>query len=323
MKKIICRTAALLAALVSGSTYAKVTPEEAARLGSELTPMGAEKAGNKDGTIPAWEGGLTKRAAGYKGRGNRYCDPFAADKPLFTITAANVDAVQGQAGGRARWRCSSKYPGLQDERLPDAAHRGLAATASTRRPRTTPPTASSPRNGEALQRCRRSAFRSRSPRPATRRSGTTSALPRRHRALRWNAGRGHARRRLHLVKLRGRDASLRQPGHHAERELNNVMLYFLQIVTRAGAPGRHRSCWCTRPWTRSRSRAAPGSTTPASAACAARRTSPTTTPAPRPTACAPTTDFDMFNGATDRYDWKLVGKKEMYVPYNSYRSNAN
>jgi hypothetical protein len=32
-----------------------------------------------------------------------------------------------------------------------------------------------------------------------------------------------------------------------------------------------------------------------------------------------TTDqFDMFSGATDRYDWKLVGKREMYVPYNSY-----
>ena len=33
-----------------------------------------------------------------------------------------------------------------------------------------------------------------------------------------------------------------------------------------------------------------------------------------------TTDqLDMFNGAPDRYDWKLVGKREIYVPYNSYR----
>jgi hypothetical protein len=28
--------------------------------------------------------------------------------------------------------------------------------------------------------------------------------------------------------------------------------------------------------------------------------------------------LDVFNGATDRYEWKLVGKKEMYVPANSY-----
>ena len=29
-------------------------------------------------------------------------------------------------------------------------------------------------------------------------------------------------------------------------------------------------------------------------------------------------NLDMFNGALDRYDWTLVGKKEMYVPYNNY-----
>ena len=30
-------------------------------------------------------------------------------------------------------------------------------------------------------------------------------------------------------------------------------------------------------------------------------------------------DVSVFNGAIDRFDWKLVGKKEMYVPYSSYR----
>ena len=33
--------------------------------------------------------------------------------------------------------------------------------------------------------------------------------------------------------------------------------------------------------------------------------------------------FDMFNGAPDRYEWKLVGKKEMLVPYNSYRLHSD
>src|SRR3546814_15731340 len=28
---------------------------------------------------------------------------------------------------------------------------------------------------------------------------------------------------------------------------------------------------------------------------------------------------DMFNGALDRYNWKLLGKREMYIPYNSTR----
>ncbi|HZX23456.1 MAG TPA: DUF1329 domain-containing protein, partial [Woeseiaceae bacterium] len=30
-------------------------------------------------------------------------------------------------------------------------------------------------------------------------------------------------------------------------------------------------------------------------------------------------DLDMYNGAPDKYNWKLVGKKELYIPYNSYR----
>ena len=35
-----------------------------------------------------------------------------------------------------------------------------------------------------------------------------------------------------------------------------------------------------------------------------------------------TDDFDMFNGSPDRYNWKLVGKKEMYIPYNSYKLHS-
>ena len=34
-------------------------------------------------------------------------------------------------------------------------------------------------------------------------------------------------------------------------------------------------------------------------------------------------DFGMYNGATDRYNWKLVGKQEMYMPYNSYKLSGN
>ncbi|HEX4872480.1 MAG TPA: DUF1329 domain-containing protein, partial [Nevskiaceae bacterium] len=32
--------------------------------------------------------------------------------------------------------------------------------------------------------------------------------------------------------------------------------------------------------------------------------------------------IDVFNGALDRYNWKLIGKKEMYIPYNSYKINS-
>ena len=73
--------AAFLLGLSCAAT-AKVTPEEAAKLGTVLTPIGAEKAGNAAGTIPAWDGGL-------KADIKRGDNPYAADKPLYTITAQN------------------------------------------------------------------------------------------------------------------------------------------------------------------------------------------------------------------------------------------
>jgi hypothetical protein len=72
-------------------TFGAVTPEEAAKLGTTLTGVGAEMAGNKDGSIPAYTGGLTKPPANYQpGSGSRP-DPFASEKPLFSVNAQNMN----------------------------------------------------------------------------------------------------------------------------------------------------------------------------------------------------------------------------------------
>ena len=34
-------------------------------------------------------------------------------------------------------------------------------------------------------------------------------------------------------------------------------------------------------------------------------------------------DFDMFNGSPNRYNWELKGKKEIYIPYNSYKLHSD
>ncbi len=70
------------------SAHAGVTAQEAAALKTILTPVGAEKAGNAAGTIPAWTGGYTVVPSGYK-QGAPRIDPFAHEKPLFSITAKN------------------------------------------------------------------------------------------------------------------------------------------------------------------------------------------------------------------------------------------
>lgn len=91
MKTRFIITAALLGlAQLGQSAMAAVTAEEAESLKSTLTPFGAERAANKDGTIPAWDGGFTKPFPGWKS-GQPRPDPFASEKPLFSITAKNVD----------------------------------------------------------------------------------------------------------------------------------------------------------------------------------------------------------------------------------------
>ena len=57
--KTICAIGVVAASLSANLAMAKVSPEEAAKLGGkELTPIGAERAGNAAGTIPEWTGGI-------------------------------------------------------------------------------------------------------------------------------------------------------------------------------------------------------------------------------------------------------------------------
>ena len=77
-------------ALIAQSAFAAVTAEEAKQLGGALTEFGAEKAGNKDGSIPAYTGGLSS-VAGYDAKtATVYVDPFKDEKPLFSIDAKNM-----------------------------------------------------------------------------------------------------------------------------------------------------------------------------------------------------------------------------------------
>ena len=91
LKKKLMTLACLAALAASGQAVAALSAADAARLGADLTPLGGEKAGNKAGTIPAWDGGLTKPPAGFKAGETGYIDPFANEKPTLTITKANAE----------------------------------------------------------------------------------------------------------------------------------------------------------------------------------------------------------------------------------------
>lgn len=89
--KTYAKTLTLMLALgASGIAGAALTPEEIKQLGTTLTPWGAIKAGNADGSIPAYTGGIEPPPSYDPKKPQFRPDPFANEKPLFSITAANM-----------------------------------------------------------------------------------------------------------------------------------------------------------------------------------------------------------------------------------------
>ena len=122
--RVICSLVAILCCAVGATTaFAAVTEGEAAALRGRLTPVGAERAGNAAYTIPAWTGGDTKSPPGYR-EGDVRPDPFADEKPLFTITAKNFRDYADQLPEGAK-RLFEKYPDYRMDVYP--THRSAAA----------------------------------------------------------------------------------------------------------------------------------------------------------------------------------------------------
>lgn len=112
---------ALLGAIAPGFS-ARSDAQDAAGLGSTLTPMGAERAGDKSGDIPPWTGGNATISPSHK-PGSPRPDPFASEKPLFSITARNFEKYADRlpAGAKALFR---KYPDYRMDIYP--THRSAA-----------------------------------------------------------------------------------------------------------------------------------------------------------------------------------------------------
>ncbi|MCU0303742.1 MAG: DUF1329 domain-containing protein [Thermoanaerobaculales bacterium] len=314
--KLVLGLALVVVAGSAATVWAGLTPEEIAKLGTTLTPLGGEKAGNAAGTIPAWTGGLTTAPAGWT-PDQHYADPFAGEKPLFTITAANLaqHADKLTPGQRALFETYPDtykmivYPSHRTAAVPQRIYDKTKEFADT---------ASLVENGYGVTGAV---------------NGIPFPIPKQGIEAIWN----------HLLRYRA-DAAARSISQAAptrggsytlvefndefymvyslegmtEEKLNNRILFFQQEVM---APARlaggillvqetlnqvaeHRNAWLYNPGQR-RVRRAPNVAydNPGTAADSMRTSD----------------QLDMFNGAPDRYDWALVGKKEIYVPYNSYR----
>jgi hypothetical protein len=309
----------VLGACLAGQSLAAVSADEVARLGKDLTPLGAEKAGNADGTIPAWEGGITTPPAGYK-VGDHHPDPYADDKVLFTITAANMDQYKDKltVGHMEMLKAYDTfklniYPthrsAASPQRIYDATKRSAA-------------TAELVNGGDGVTKTV---------------NGIPFPIPESGIEVLWN----------HLLRYRGDIASRKiaqapmtrggsytlvkfedefsliysQEGMTEEKIRNRILLFKQEVTAPARLAGNvllvhetlnqvkePRAAWVYNPGQR-RVRRAPNVAydNPGTAADSLRTSD----------------QFDMFNGAPDRYDWKLVGKKEIYIPYNSYKLHSD
>ncbi|MDY7540136.1 DUF1329 domain-containing protein [Undibacterium sp. RTI2.1] len=120
---ILTAIISMMMSAVTLPVMAGVTAEEATKLKTELTPFGAEKAGNKDGSIPAWTGGMTTAIAGDKAGGRRG-DPFKDEKPIFSISAKNADQYADKLTDGVK-ALLKKYPDYRVDVYP--THRTAAA----------------------------------------------------------------------------------------------------------------------------------------------------------------------------------------------------
>jgi len=103
-------------AVFATAAQAAVTADEAAKLKTTLTPLGAERAGNKDGSIPAWDGGLVRPAPGYK-NGEPRPDPYPGERPLLQISAKNMDAHAAKLSDGVK-ALMKKYPDFRIDVYP-------------------------------------------------------------------------------------------------------------------------------------------------------------------------------------------------------------
>ena len=159
-----------VASLAAGSALAAVSADEAKQLGTTLTAVGAEKAGNKDGTIPA----VHRR---HQAAGRLQARQHGAPRPVREREAAPGDHRQehGGAGRQADRRHQGAAQALSDlarRRLSDASHRRRCRSASSTTPRRTRPARRPPTAASRSKTCW-PAFRSRFRRRAPRRCGTT------------------------------------------------------------------------------------------------------------------------------------------------------
>ena len=323
--KLLLRNGAVLAmisatvlCLMNTAVQAKVSAEQIKKLGATLTPVGAEMSGTKDGVIPPWTGGITSPPSNYV-QGQHETDPFAEDATRFVVTANTVGKYSKMLsdGHKALFEKHGSYtmpvyPTRRSASYPEFVYDALKKNAAT---------------AELLPRG-----------TGVRKAITTSPFPIPSEAVEivWN----------HVLRFRGEKISMRtgfaavapdgtpntilysqdwlfnysKKGATIREVDNNLFMLKTEVLAPAKLAGTinlvHESVdLITSP--RKAWRYVAGERR--------LRRSPFLAydaEFPNSQGLKFIDQIDMYNGAPDQYEWSLIGKKEILVPYNAYKLHA-
>ncbi len=310
--------AALSLLLMAGQVLAKADIAEAARLGGALTPVGAERAANQDGSIPAWAPGKQRG----KLSGEFFSDPtIDSEQPILVLSASNMSRSLARLSEGHKKLLSLHptykmlvYPSHRPVAMPEAIYAATKVNASV----------CELHGPDELDGCSVGV-----PFPIPK----SGPEPIWNHKLRW---RGDAVRRYNnqmIVQPNGQYqltkiledvqftyGSIRKPVtlHRGDAEFLRYLSATIApprvagttilVHDRAGTGSEGRAAWLYTP-TLKRVRRAP------TVCC--------DNPAEGTDGSQFYDQVDMFNGTLERYNWKLVGKREIYIPYNSHRIGSN
>ncbi|MEH6343486.1 MAG: DUF1329 domain-containing protein [Bermanella sp.] len=312
-KSISISTSVLLLLMGSGEVLAKVSDKMASQLGKNLTEIGAEKAANKNGSIPKYMGGLKEDV-----NADPLVDIYANEKPLFVINSKNLSKYENQLsdGQKALFK---KFPDSYTMPVYKTHRTSSYPAHITNKAQSNAVTSELLDGGNGLSNFDES---------------IPFAIPKSGLEVIWNhvsRYRGGSIERNSAQAPVQRDGSftavrvrsqLTAPQYlkdgFSKKEDDNILFYFTQAIK---SPARltgnvllvhetidqvnqPRMAWSYNAGQR-RVRRAPqiGYDAPSAASDGLRTAD----------------QVDMYNGAPDKYNWKLVGKQEMYIPYNSYK----
>ncbi len=290
-------------------------------LGTKLTPNGANPAASADGTIPAYTGGITTPPKGYV-KGGDHIDPFASDKPLYSVTAQNMAQYsarlsEGQKALLTRHPNSYRmdvYPTRRSCALPQFVY------------------------DETKKNVTRAKLTDDGNNVVDARIGVPFPIPQSGVEVYWNHNfhwYGHRYAAItsgaNVYPNGERTLIVRQdwrynfyadpqgvPADHANDQF--IWMGLWTAPTRFNGAGfsmtntidqvrEPRKGFMYRPDTRKVIRATPSAATydgPLSTSSGLRNND----------------NMFLFGGAPDRYTWKIIGKREMLVPYNAYKASA-